>query len=208
MKSTSLNQDIPLRNNMQTSLGESSIFVIDDDSDSNHVDNYRKPSKRPTANQRSHHNRLTRDGGMAIKGISSTLHGDMNGNSSRSCTSSMTDSMFGKSKARPSQTGGTGNNGFYEQFSEFRDTIYQKINNGDTRQTESDTRRMWRLFKILCGRKDDVSECITTIATDVLTRSYQPALGCTPDYRSNEARQTSVILEGIDQMIACLLSEE
>ena len=112
----------------------------------------------------------------------------------------MTDSMFGKS----------GSYRFWDQFSVFRDAVYEKINSGDNRQSDKDVKRMWRLFKILCGRKDDASELITTIATDVLTRTHCRSTGrhAMPDFRSDEARMTSIVLQGVDQMIACLLSKE
>ena len=206
MRNTSLNQDVPLRNTMQNHLGESSIFVIDDDGSSKSIDHFRKPSKRPMENQRHHHNRLSYEGGLAMKSHSSSEQSDQK-STSRSCTSSMTDSMFGKPQGK-SAVPASGSYGFFDQFSVFRDALYEKINVYDKRQSAGDTKRMWRLFKILCGRKDDLSECITTIATDVLMRSQHSVSDSMPDYRSEEARMTSTVLRGIDQMIACLLSEE
>ena len=201
IKNTELNQDVALRNAMQEAMGVSSPLVYNEKSGSNlHVNHYRKPSKRPVDNQRMHHNRLSREGGNAIKPLASTS--DHAG--SKSVTSSITESTFGKVvKASP-----TGTNGFFDQFHRFRDTIYEKINDGDTRRTAADNKRLWRLFKILCGRRDDLSDCITTIATDVLMRSNTTAYDSSLDFRSDEGRMNATILQGIDQMVACLLSDE
>ena len=198
IKNTELNQDVTLRNAMQEAMGVSSPLVYNEKDGSNkHVNHFRKPSKRPVDNQRMHHNRLSREAGNAIKPLITSDHG------SKSCTSSITESTFGKVvKASPTT------NGFFDQFHRFRDTIYEKINDGDTRRTVDDNKRLWRLFKILCGRKDDLSDCITTIATDVLMRSNTTTYDSSLDFRSDAGRMTATILQGIDQMVACLLSDE
>ena len=197
LRDEELNSNIALRESVQRHTPLPTRFVTMPDGTQTHINALRAPKKRPKNTQRIYNNDLDTS-------ISSSLKTNTN-------TSRSTDSILGTNIFRPSsranslgeltQSSYVGSARSYnEQYKPFRRAISEQLKIR-TDLSPTDRSRLNRIYRILCGETENMTDVVRSIADDALTDLVTKWAN-----HDQEEALAHVVKQGIDEMVGMFVS--
>ena len=205
LRDEELNSDIALRESIQKITPQPSKYVTLQDGSQMHINQFRAPNKRPKNQQRLYNNNL----------IDVDLPPSVSGSKGSSTRSSLTaDPILGRNVFRPSSCAGSlgdltqtsyapsqpNSSHYNEQYKPFRRAISEQLK-VRTDLSVADRKRLTRIYKILCGETEGMTDVVRSIADDALTDLVTTYANHDPD----EAL-AHVVKQGIDEMVGMFVS--
>ena len=201
-----LNDDTPMRNEMQKILPRSSPFVnLKGGSDDKHINQHRKDKKKNTNNCRVYNGNLDPNFGNPLVSSSRTESTDsFIGKSIGQNPTSSSDTVESLSNFsavyKHHQQSWDQKTTTCQQQKPFRDAIEVQLK--ERRDLSPDERnRLHRIYKITCGEQEPMANVINTIATEAITE----IVTVYGDYNQVEATAHCVKI-ALDRMITMMIS--